>query len=167
MFYRPKKNRIPAGYIPKISQFNPDVVDQGFTTPDIVVSPSEPIVQEVINEMRSENSSFFDTVSEVRVDSTGGGYGFVKSDEPNVININWPAIQNEFATQSQGRFDPNNESHKSAIKSMIREVIVHEKAHVDDAVGAQSSADDLLAGSELFPGGESVAEQSTREYLGQ
>lgn len=137
---------------------------QNIETPLIMVQPYEPLVQEAVDELNSENPNFFKGVNKVNIDMGSGQYGSVSSENPSDININLDNIKSQLESDLQGQFDINNPAHKQHLLNLVKEVIVHEKAHVSDALQTQELSDTALSGEELFPGGENVAEQATRQY---
>lgn len=148
----------------KKSQFTPENT-QNIDTPVIMVQPFEPLVQEAVDDMNRKSPNFFQGVNKINVDMGYGQFGSVVSDNPADINININAIRQDVESSLGQSFDANNPEHKDIMINAIQEVLVHEKAHVSDAMTAQEGADAPLGGEELFPGGEGVAEQATRQFF--
>ena len=133
--------------------------------PTINVQPYEPIVQQVVEEIKEQNPSFFVGVNQINVDPGHSQFGSVSSTNPADININFNRIKDDFRYQMGVPFNPYNAYHLQIFKDNIKRVIVHEKAHVSDAAQAQQGSENPLSGEELFPGGETVAEQEERKYF--
>ncbi|MCF7796057.1 hypothetical protein K9M42_03105 [Patescibacteria group bacterium] len=148
----------------KKSQFVQDDL-QNINTPNIIVQPYEPLIQEVVEEIRVKNANFFQGVNQINIDTGFGQFGSVESINPADININLNKIKSEVINQLNGNFDENNPEHRQVLKNKIEEVIVHEKRHVQDASEAQEKSDKPLQGQDLFPGGEAVAEQAVEQYF--
>lgn len=144
----------------KISQLTEENT-QNIDSPLIMVEPYEPIIQEVVNEITNQNSSFFQGVNKINVDMGYGQYGSVSSENPADININFNKIKNEVVAQLGSPFDPNSPQHVQALKDSIKEVIIHEKSHVQDY-----DYEGHIEGKDPFPGGESVADMAVQTYLG-
>jgi len=147
----------------KTAQFTEENIQQ-VGTPNVTVQPYEPIIQEVVNEMQQSNPTFFNNVNKINVDMSYGQYGSVESTNPADININLDRIRSEVAAQSPIDLDINNPEHRESFKDAIARVIVHEKAHVDDAMQAQEASPTPLGGADLFPGGEGVADRAEQMY---
>lgn len=145
----------------KYSQFTEENM-QSANTPMITVYPYEPVIQETVNEIQQENPNFFVGINKINLISTNSALGSVESTNPSDININMNNIKYQLQNQLNQPIEPNNPQHKEALKSAIKEVIVHEKAHVQDAIQAQEKSDIPLEGKDLFPGGETPAEIATQ-----
>jgi len=133
--------------------------------PTINVQPYEPIVQQVVEEIKEQNPSFFVGINQINVDPGHSQFGSVSSTNPADININFNRIKDDFRHQMGVPFNPYNAYHLQIFKDSIKRVIVHEKAHVSDAAQAQQGSENPLSGEELFPGGENVAEQEEKKYF--
>jgi len=147
----------------KKAQFNEENT-QNIDTPLIMVQPYEPLVQEAIDELYQQNPNFFKGVNKVNIDMGFGQFGSVSSTDPSDININIANIRSNVNREFQGQFDINNPEHKKHMLDVIKRVLVHEKAHVSDAIQAQEISDISLSGEELFPGGEGVAETAEQKF---
>lgn len=148
----------------KIGQFSEENT-VNTQSPLIVIEPFEPIVSEVCDDIRKSNPNFFKNVNKLKIDMGFGQFGSVSSENPADININFQKIKNEVSNRLGGNFDVNNQEHKNVLKMAIRETILHEKGHVEDAWTANtSSPDKQLGGESLFPGGESAAENFVRKF---
>lgn len=148
----------------KKSQFGQEDL-QNINNPNIIVQPYEPLIQEVVEEIRTKNANFFQGVNQINIDTGFGQFGSVGSTDPTDININLNKIRSEVMTQLNGNFDENNPEHRQVLKEKIEEVIVHEKGHVQDAAEVQEKSDEPLQGQDLFPGGEPVAERAVEQYF--
>jgi len=143
----------------KKSQFTSENI-QNVEIPIITVQPYEPIVQEVVQELYNEQPQFFIGVNKINVDMGYGQFGSVESINPADININFNRIKSEVSSQIKENLDLNNFEHIRFLKDAVRKIIIHEKAHVQDALKTQESSKIPLSGEELFPGGESVAQRA-------
>lgn len=148
----------------KFSQFTEENT-QNIDVPLITVQPYEPVVQEAVDELYNENPRFFVGVNKINIDMGFGQFGSVESLNPADININMNKIKSEVAMQA-GQIDENNPESRQALKEAIKRTIIHEKAHVQDASGAQFQSENQLSGQELFPGGESSAQRAETQYFG-
>jgi hypothetical protein len=138
---------------------------QNIDVPIINIQPFEPIVQEAVNELYQENSNFFKGINKINIDTSYSQFGSVESVNPADININFNKIKSEIVSQI-GNFDIYNPQHLKFLKDAIKRVIIHEKAHVQDAFQVQEmSQDRILGGEDLFPGGENVAQQAENNYF--
>lgn len=126
--------------------------------PSVVVQPYEPLVQQVVDEMSSQNPGIFNSVNKINIDMGYGQFGSVVSDNPADININVYNLKSSLSNQLGISFDANNPQHTEAMKDQIRRVILHEMAHVSDYDEEQH-----MQGDNPFPGGEGVAEQAERD----
>lgn len=147
----------------KIAQFTPENT-QNVISPIVNVQP-EPIVQQIVDELKSEDPRFFVGINKLNLDMGYGQLGSVSSNNPADINLNFGKIKSEISSQLGESFNNNNPSHISALKDAIRRILIHERAHVLDAAQAQEGAKNPLSGNELFPGGEGVAETAERSYF--
>jgi hypothetical protein len=144
----------------KKSQFTPEN-SGNLNTPTISIEPYEPIIQDVVNDIKIENPTFFTGVNKIKVDMGYGQLGSVESTNPGDININIYKIRSDVMAQMQGQnFDINNPEHKNIMKDVVKRTIYHEKGHVEDALNVHNKNPEMgIGGAELFPGGEPVAEQ--------
>lgn len=148
----------------KNAQFSPENSKE-ISSPTISIEPYEPLIQEAVNEMKASNPNFFIGVNKINIDMGYGQFGSVSSKNPADININFNRIKNEITSQIGGSFDDKNPAHIQTLKDAIKRVIVHEKAHVQDA--SQSfQKDPSQFAKNPFPGGESVADMAENTYFG-
>jgi hypothetical protein len=100
-------------------------------TPLINIRPFEPIIQQAVNELQSEQPGIFKNVSDINVDLGYSQFGSVSSKSPNSININMNHIKNE-ARKQLGHAPSNNEQDKAVLIHLIKQTLVHERSHVYD-----------------------------------
>jgi hypothetical protein len=149
----------------KISQFTEENT-VNVESPSIIIEPFEPIVQEIAEEIKISSPNFFKGVNKIKLDMGFGQYGSVSSDNPADINLNFERIKSEVSNKIQSPFDINNPEHKNILKEVIKETILHEKGHVEDALQAHESNPEAgLSGEKLFPGGEQAAETFVRSNM--
>ena len=137
---------------------------EGTDTPNVIIEPVEPLVQEAVNELKSHNPNFFKGVRKIKIDLGQGQFGSVSSEYPSDINLNFNRIKSQLSQEFGKSFDPNDPIQKQRVKDMIKETIVHEQGHVSDAWRAHEKTPGV-GGAKLFPGGESVAEQNVRQFM--
>lgn len=129
-------------------------------SPTITIQPFEPLVKEVVDELQSTSPGFFRGVNKINIDMGFGQFGSVKSDNPADINLNFNNIKQEVTNQIPVQFDINNPEHKEILKAAIKETIIHERGHIDDAWQAHEKDPEAgIGGADLFPGGERAAER--------
>lgn len=113
-----------------------DNIDQQNNTnlgsPNVSIIPMEPLILEVVNEIKSQNPGFFNNVTNINVDTSGSQFGSVNNRSPNTININYSNIKNEVKRQLGGNLNENDPNYKIALKDAIKRTIFHENAHVND-----------------------------------
>jgi hypothetical protein len=126
-----------AGYFSKkYSQ----VSDSELDTPNVVVQPTEPVIDKAIKVLKRMDPSYFRGVRRIQISPSSMYYGFVESGEnkdPAVININMAKIKQE------------SNSDDAVISAAI--TIAHERGHVTSYNESQG-----------FVGGEAPAEQEER-----
>jgi hypothetical protein len=133
-------------------------------SPSIIIEPFEPLVQEATEEIKRDSPNFFQGVNKIKIDLGFGQFGSVSSDNPSDINLNYNKIKNEVMKRIDEAFDINNLNHKDVLKEAIKETIIHEKGHVSDAWTSHSQdPESNLQGADLFPGGETAAENFVRQ----
>ena len=144
----------------KKSQFTPENT-QNLNNPTISVEPYEPVIQEVVNDIKMEDPTFFNGVNKIKVDMGYNQLGSVESSNPGDININIYKIKSDVMAHMSGQnFDINNPQHKQIMKDVVKKTIYHEKGHVEDALTVHNkSPEQGIGGKDLFPGGEPAAEQ--------
>jgi hypothetical protein len=107
----------------KRSQFTPENTTN-LNNPTISVEPYEPIIQEVVNDIKTENPIFFNGVNKIKVDMGYGQLGSVDSTNPGDININIYKIKSDVMAQMSGQnFDINNPQHKQIMKDVVKRTI--------------------------------------------
>ncbi len=127
--------------------------DPELDSPNIIINPSEPLVQKAVDLIKSKDPNFFKGVRKIVIGEEAN-YGHVESGpgkDPAVIHLNYPRINREIRAKMQGA---SNDDIASEIAKALAATIAHERGHVldyDPKVG--------------FPGGESKAEQAEKELL--
>jgi len=147
----------------KLAQFTEENIE-GTDSPNVVIEPVEPIVQEVVNELKTESPNIFQGVRKIKIDMGYGQFGSVSSEDPSDINLNFNRIKSQLSQEFGTSFDINDPNQKQRLKNMIKETIIHEKGHVSDAWSAHQKTPGI-GGAKLFPGGENVAEQNVRKMM--
>jgi len=122
--------------------------------PSINIYPYDPILKETIDELQRESPGFFDNITDVVVDVGFGQFGSVSSLSPNTIYINLNKAKDQL-NQTPNLPQSGSVEYKEALKNTIKEILIHERAHVLD----------YDAKTNTFPGGEMPAEQATRQYF--
>lgn len=101
-------------------------------SPNVVIKPMDPLIQQVVNDMRKVDPNYFMDVDEIVVESGGSSQlGYVKrgpSDSPRTIHIFKDRIrgiiQQNYGNQLTGA------AFQKAVHDAIAEVIGHEKTHI-------------------------------------
>lgn len=127
--------------------------DAELDSPNVVVTPTEPLVQKAIDLIKSKDPNFFKGVRKIIVGDEAN-YGHVESGpgkDPTVIHINSPRIIREMKSKMQG--SPQDHVDGAIVKS-IAGTIAHERGHVMDYKPESG-----------FSGGEAAAEKAEKEML--
>jgi hypothetical protein len=113
-------------------------------SPNIVIQPTEPVIQKAVNLLKKMDPNYFVGINQINLNSSTSNFGFVESGEgkdPTVVNVNLNRIKQHAGSE--------------ATPELIAETaitIAHECAHTKSFSGEQG-----------FVGGESVAEQEERK----
>jgi hypothetical protein len=116
------------------------VSDSELDTPNVIVQPTEPVIDKAIKILKRMDPSYFKGVRRVQISPSSMYYGFVESGQdkdPAVININMGKIKQESTSED------------AAISAAI--TIAHERGHVLSYNESQG-----------FVGGETPAEQEEK-----
>lgn len=100
-------------------------------TPNISIRPFEPLIQQAVNELQSEQPRIFANISDINVDLGYSQFGSVSSSSPNSINLNMNHIRDE-ARKQLGHPPGNNDQDKAVLIHLIKQILVHERSHVYD-----------------------------------
>lgn len=124
--------------------------------PNVNVRPYEPIIQEAVAELRSEQPGLLNNITDINVDIGYGQFGSVSSHLPNTVNINMNNLKDQLAKELGRPFTPSDQDHQAKLKWMVKQTLVHEIAHTNDI------GDDP---HNPFPGGETPAERRQQEWV--
>jgi len=104
-------------------------------TPNIVIEPVDPLVQQAVNKIKQTDPNFFLQVEKIVVHFGGGAghLGYVKrgpDDNPRVIHIYKDRIKEIIQRDLGGNMNAAN--FEQAVQAAIAEVIGHERAHIGE-----------------------------------
>lgn len=124
-------------------------------TPNVVIEPIDPLVQQAVNKIKQSNPNFFLQVEKIVVHFGGGSgnLGYVKrgpDDNPRVIHIYKDRIKGIIQRDLGGGFNALN--FEKAVQLALIEVIGHEQTHIGEK-------------PEEFFHGESEAERGGAEMV--
>ncbi len=133
-------------------------------SPTIIIEPFESIVQDACDEIVFNDSTFFQGVNKITLESDPA-FGHVSSKNPADINIDYYKVKNSVEGDLGHIINPDDPQDLEVLKEAIKDVIVHERAHVTDASQQWGKSPENFA-TNPFPGGEGVAEQAERTFRG-
>jgi hypothetical protein len=116
------------------------IPDSELDTPNVVVQPTEPVIDKAIKILKRMDPGYFRGVRKIQISPSSMYYGFVESGkdkDPAIININMSKINQE------------SNSDDAVISAAI--TIAHERGHIASYNESQG-----------FVGGEAPAEQEER-----
>jgi len=104
-------------------------------TPNIVIEPIDPLVQQAVNKIKQSDPNFFMQVEKIVVHFGGGAghLGYVKrgpGESPRVIHIYKDRIRDIIQRDLGGNMNAKN--FEQAVQLSIAEVIGHEKTHIGE-----------------------------------
>ena len=145
----------------KISQaiINPNEgqTESNLNSPHVSIAPYEPIIDEAITELRTEQPGILNNITDINVDLGYGQFGSVGSNLPNTININMNNLKDQLAKELGRPFNPSDQDHVAKLKWMVKQTLVHEISHTQDY--------DPENKSNPFPGGELPAERAQENWV--
>ena len=126
-------------------------------TPNIIIEPLDPLVQEAVQAILASDPNYFSQVEKVvvRPGLGNGTLGFVESGpgkNPRIIYIYKDRIQNIISQHFQG--DINSDTFSDAVKLAIIEVLGHEKTHI-----GENPEEGFLGEPEAESGGRQLRER--------
>lgn len=121
--------------------------DANIGTPNVVITPMEPIIDKAVKILKVMDVNFFSDVSTIQWQSSrAGALGYVSSDSPNVVNLDKQKIEQDAPMV-------NAELGTDSPVAAVAAVLAHEVGHVVDEQKRLQSG-----GKNPFPGGENVAD---------
>jgi hypothetical protein len=126
-------------------------------SPNINISPYDNFVKEAVDELKQEQPGIFNQVTDIIVDVGYGQFGSVQSPSANTIRINLNRIRDEVRKMLPGTTE-NDPKYKEILKNKIKEVLVHEHAHILDMKTDEG-------GNISFPGNETPANRAQEQFV--